>query len=196
GGGVVGTHVARMAMGFGADVTILEKRLERLRELDDLYGPQLKTLYSTPVAVEEAIATADLVVGAVLIPGARAPRLVTRDMLKMMQKGTVLVDVAIDQGGCFETSKATTHSDPIYIVDDIVHYCVANMPGACARTSTQALTNAIAPYALEIAQKGYKQASRELFGLKEGLNVCEGCVTNEPVARDCGYDYVPVEKFI
>lgn len=196
GGGVVGTHVARMAIGFGADVTILERRLDRLRELDDLYGPQLKTIYSTPVAVEEAIRTADLVVGAVLIPGAKAPRLVTKEMLKLMQRGTVLVDVAIDQGGCFETSRPTTHSDPIYIVDDIVHYCVANMPGACARTSTQALTNAIAPYALEIAEKGYKRAAREVFGLKEGINVCLGSVTYEPVARDCGYDYEPVDKFI
>ena len=196
GGGVVGTQAARMAMGFGADVTILERRLDRLRELDDLYAPQLKTLYSTPVAIEEAITTADLVVGAVLIPGARAPRLVTKEMLKLMQPGSVLVDVAIDQGGCFETSRVTTHSDPIYMVDDIVHYCVGNMPGACARTSTQALTNAIVPYAMEIAEKGYVKASQDLYGLKEGINVCQGSVTSEPVARDCGYEYVPVDKFL
>ena len=196
GGGVVGTQAARMALGFGADVTIIESRLERVRQLDDLYGPQLKTLYSTPVAVEEALKTADLVIGAVLIPGAKAPHLVTKEMLKLMEPGSVLVDVAIDQGGCFETSRITTHSDPIYVVDKIVHYCVANMPGACARTSTQALTNAVAPYALEIANKGYKKACSECFGLKEGLNVCLGSVTYEPVARDCGYEYVPADKFI
>ena len=196
GGGVVGTQAARVALGFGADVTIIERRLERLRELDDLYGPRLKTLYSTPVAVAEAIASADLVVGAVLIPGARAPRLVTKKMLALMQKGSVLVDVAIDQGGCFETSRITTHSDPIYIVDGIVHYCVANMPGACARTSTQALTNAIAPYALELAKKGYKAACRDVYGLKEGINVCLGSVTNAPVAHDCGYEYVQVDRYL
>ncbi|MCP5469044.1 MAG: alanine dehydrogenase [Chlamydiales bacterium] len=196
GGGVVGTHVARMAMGFGADVTILERRLARLRELDDLYGPQLKTIYSTPVSIEEAVIVADLVVGAVLIPGKRAPCLVTEEMVKKMQPGSVIVDVAIDQGGCVETAHATTHSDPIYMKHGVVHYCVANMPGACARTSTQALTNAVAPYAMEIAEKGYVKACKEMFGLKEGLNVCLGSVTNKPVAEDCGYDYVPPDKFL
>ncbi len=196
GGGVVGTQVARMAMGFGADVTILERRLSRLRELDDLYGPLLKTIYSTPVSVEEAVIPADLVVGAVLIPGKKAPKLVTDAMVKTMQPGSVFVDVAIDQGGCSETSHATTHSDPTYIVHGIVHYCVANMPGACARTSTQALTNATAPYVLELADKGYKRAMRDDPGLKNGLNVCLGKVTNEFVAHDCGYEYFDPDQFI
>lgn len=196
GGGVVGTQAARMALGLGADVTILERRLERLRELDDLYGPQLKTLFSTPVAVEEAVTNADLVVGAVLIPGKKAPSLVTEKMLTKMEPGSVFVDVAIDQGGCAETSRPTTHSDPIYQVHNVVHYCVANMPGACARTSTQALTNAIAPYVMELANKGYKQAMREDRGLLEGLNVYHGQVTNEHVAHDCGYPYKPAEDFV
>lgn len=196
GGGVVGTQVARMAMGFGADVTILEKRLSRLRELDDLYGPFLKTIYSTPVSIEEAVVTADLVVGAVLIPGKKAPKLVTEAMVRQMSPGSVFVDVAIDQGGCSETSRATTHSDPTYIVHNVVHYCVANMPGACARTSTQALTNATAHYVLDLADKGYKRALREDAGLKNGLNVCLGRVTNEYVAHDCGYEYHAPEQFI
>ncbi|MFC2049350.1 alanine dehydrogenase [Chlamydiota bacterium] len=196
GGGVVGTQVARMAMGFGADVTILEKRLARLRELDDLYGPLLKTIYSTPVSVEEAVVSADLVVGAVLIPGKKAPKLVTEAMVRKMSAGSVFVDVAIDQGGCSETSHPTTHSDPTYIVHNVVHYCVANMPGACARTSTQALTNATAPYVLDLADKGYKRALREDTGLKNGLNVCLGKVTNEHVAHDCGYEYHEPEKFL
>jgi alanine dehydrogenase len=196
GGGVVGTQVARMAMGFGADVTILEKRLSRLRELDDLYGPQLKTIYSTPVAIEEAILAADLIVGAVLIPGKRAPKLITENMVEQMSPGSVIVDVAIDQGGCSETSRPTTHSDPMYVVHNVVHYCVANMPGACARTSTQALTNAIAPYVMELAAKGYKQALKDDEGLRAGLNVCLGHVTNEHVAHDCGYEYHEPNKFL
>lgn len=196
GGGVVGTQVARMAMGFGADVTILEKRLSRLRELDDLYGPQLKTIYSTPVSIEEAVLAADLVVGAVLIPGKKAPKLITEEMVKKMSLGSVFVDVAIDQGGCSETSRPTTHSDPIYVTHNVVHYCVANMPGACARTSTQALTNAIAPYVMELAERGYKKALKEDAGLKNGLNVCLGHVTNEHVAHDCGYTYHEPDKFL
>ncbi len=196
GGGVVGTQVARMAMGFGADVTIIEKRLSRLRELDDLYGPQLKTIYSTPVSVEEAVLGADLVVGAVLIPGKKAPKLLTEELVRQMTPGSVFVDVAIDQGGCSETSRATTHSDPTYILHNIVHYCVANMPGACARTSTQALTNAIAPYVMDLADKGYKRALKEDEGLKNGLNVCLGKVTNAPVALDCGYEYHAPEQFL
>jgi alanine dehydrogenase len=196
GGGVVGTQVARMAMGFGADVTVLEKRLSRLRELDDLYGPQLKTIYSTPVSVEEAVASADLVVGAVLIPGKKAPKLISDAMVRSMAPGSVIVDVAIDQGGCSETSRATTHSDPIYVTHNVVHYCVANMPGACARTSTQALTNAIAPYVMDLADKGFKRALREDVGLKNGLNVCLGSVTNEHVAADCGYEYHDPNKFL
>ncbi len=196
GGGVVGTQVARMAIGFGADVMVLERRLSRLRELDDLYGPQLKTIYSTPISVEEAILAADLVVGAVLIPGKKAPKLITEEMVRKMSPGSVIVDVAIDQGGCSETSRPTTHSDPMYVVHSVVHYCVANMPGACARTSTQALTNAIAPYVLEIADKGYRKALKEDPGLKNGLNVCLGHVTNEHVATDCGYPYSPPDTFL
>lgn len=196
GGGVVGTQVARMAMGFGADVTILERRLERLRELDDLYGPQLKTIYSTPVAVEEAVLGADMVVGAVLIPGKKAPKLITEEMVRTMSPGSVLVDVAIDQGGCSETSRPTTHSDPMYIAHNVVHYCVANMPGACARTSTQALTNAIATYVMELADKGYKRAMQENSYLKDGLNVCLGYVTNAAVAHDCGYEYHSPDEFL
>ncbi len=196
GGGIVGTQVARMAMGFGADVTILERRLARLRELDDLYGPQLKTIYSTPVSVEEAVIGADLVVGAVLIPGKKAPKLITENMVRQMSPGSVIVDVAIDQGGCSETSRATTHSDPIYITHGVVHYCVANMPGACARTSTQALTNAIAPYVMELANKGYKTALKDDPGFKNGLNVFMGKVTNLPVAHDCGYEFHEPDKCI
>lgn len=196
GGGVVGTQVARMAMGFGADVTLLEKRLSRLRELDDLYGPQLKTIYSTPVSVEEAVLAADLVVGAVLIPGKTCPKLITEEMVKQMSHGSVFVDVAIDQGGVSETSRPTTHSEPMYISHGVVHYCVANIPGACARTSTQALTNAIAPYALDIANKGYKRALSEDVHLRNGLNVCLGTVTNEHVARDTNKPYTPAEEFL
>lgn len=196
GGGVVGTQVARMAIGFGADVTILEKRLSRLRELDDLYGPQLKTIYSTPLTIEEQVVSADLVVGAVLIPGKKAPCLITEEMVKKMSPGSVIVDVAIDQGGCCETSRATTHSDPMYIKHEVVHYCVANMPGACAKTSTQALNNAIAPYVCALAQKGWRQAMQEDSGLRQGLNICNGCVTNENVAVDCNYSYHEYQEFL
>lgn len=196
GGGVVGTQAARMALGLGADVTIVERRLQRLRELDDLFGPKLKTIYSTPVSVEEMVIASDLVIGAVLIPGKRAPKLVTEAMVKKMTPGSVIVDVAIDQGGCVETARPTTHSEPTYMMHHVVHYCVANMPGACARTSTQALTNAIAPYALELAQKGYKKALLADPGLCEGLNVCLGHVTNEAVAHDCGYAYALPHNFL
>lgn len=196
GGGIVGTLAARTAMGFGADVTIIEKRLSRLRELDEQYGPRLKTLYSTPSTTREAIISADLVIGAVLIPGKKAPKIITEEMIKQMSPGSVFVDVSIDQGGCSETSRPTTFSDPMYTVHHVVHYCVANMPGACARTSTQALTNATAPYALAIADKGYQAALREDKGLRDGLNTCLGHVTNEHVAHDCGYDYHPPEKFL
>lgn len=196
GGGVVGTQAARVAMGFGADVTLIEKRLSRLRELDDLYGRGLKTLYSAPSTIHEAVTSADLVIGAVLIPGKKAPKLITEEMIKQMTPGSVFVDVSIDQGGCAETSRATTHSDPTYIVHNVVHYCVANMPGACARTSTQALTNATAPFALALADKGYKAALKEDNGLRNGLNVCLGHVTNEHVANDCGYEYHPPEQFL
>ncbi len=193
GGGIVGTQAARMALGLGADVTIVDVNLNRLRELDALYGPSLKTLYSTPAGIEEAISQADLVIGAVLIPGKLAPRLVTRPMLKNMMPGTVVVDVAIDQGGCFETSKVTSHSEPTYVVDNVVHYCVPNMPGACARTATQALTNATLPYALKIANLGYVRAMQEDPGLVPGLNVWHGQVTNRFVAQDLGYEYAAPE---
>lgn len=189
GGGVVGTEAMRMALGLGADVTIFDRSLTRLRELDKLYAPALKTAYSTPAAVEEALMQADLVVGAVLIPGKTAPRLITKEHLKKMKTGSVIVDVAIDQGGCTETSQATTHSNPTYVVDGVIHYCVANMPAACARTSTQGLTNATLPYALKLANLGYKKAMLEDHHLMNGLNVCLGKVTNRFFAEDLGYEY-------
>lgn len=191
GGGIVGTESARMAMGLGADVTILDKDLNRLQALDAVYGPLLKTLYSSPTSIEEKVTDSDLVIGAVLIPGKTAPKLVTREMVKKMTPGSVIVDVAIDQGGCVETARPTTHSDPTYVVDGVIHYCVTNMPGACARTSTQALTNATMDYALEIANKGWKKALLDNVGLRHGLNVCDGQVTNESVAHDLGYTYTP-----
>lgn len=196
GGGVVGTEAARMAMGLGADVTILDKDLNRLRALDALFGPHLKTLYSSPSTIEESVVRADLVIGSILLPGKTAPKLVTRQMIKKMTPGSVIVDVAIDQGGCFETSKPTTHTDPVYIVDDVIHYCVTNMPGACARTATQALTNATMDYALLIANKGWRKALLNNKGLREGLNVCFGHVTNESVAHDLGYTYMPAESML
>lgn len=196
GGGVVGVNAARMAIGLGADVTILDRSLPRLKELDALYGPQLKTLYSNTDSVEQAVVESDLVIGAVLIPGAAAPKLVTREMLGKMKDGSVLVDVAIDQGGCFETSKATTHQEPTYEVDGVIHYCVANMPGGVARTSTFALTNATLPFALALANKGYKQALQDDPHLRNGLNVHRGDVTYEAVARDLGYNYVSAEEAI
>lgn len=196
GGGIVGTESARMAMGLGADVTIFDKDLNRLRALDALFGPHLKTLYSSPLAIEEAVTRADLVIGAVLIPGKTAPKLITRAMVQKMAPGSVIVDVAIDQGGCTETSKPTTHANPTYVVDGVVHYCVTNMPGACARTSTQALTNATMDYALKIANKGWKQALLENPGLCHGLNVCLGHVTNESVAHDLNYPYISPESLL
>jgi alanine dehydrogenase len=194
GGGVVGIHAARMALGLGADVTIMDRSLPRLKEIDSMYGPALKTRYSTSDAIESLVMEADLVIGAVLIPGAAAPKLVSRDMLKKMKKGAVLVDVAIDQGGCFETSKATTHQEPIYEVDGIVHYCVANMPGAVARTSTLALTNATMPFTVALANKGYKKALLDDAHLLNGLNVYKGKVTYEAVARTLGHTYVPATE--
>jgi alanine dehydrogenase len=189
GGGVVGINAARIAMGMGAKVTILDRSLNRLKQLDELYGDRLSTLYSTTETIEEQVKNSDLVIGAVLIPGAAAPKLLTRNMLKLMKPGSVVVDVAIDQGGCFETSKATTHDDPTYIVDDVVHYCVANMPGAVARTSTFALTNATLPYALALADNGI-EALKADANLLAGLNVHNGMVTYEAVAKILGYSYV------
>ncbi|MBS0634087.1 MAG: alanine dehydrogenase [Verrucomicrobia bacterium] len=193
GGGVVGTESARMALGLGADVTVLDTNLSRLRALDALYGPRLKTLYSSPAALEDCLKQADLVIGAVLIPGKLAPKLITKQHLRLMSPGTVIVDVAIDQGGCAETSRPTSHSEPTYTVDGVLHYCVPNMPGACARTSTQALTNATMSYALRLANKGYKQALKEDKGFKNGLNVCLGKVCHPDVAHDLGLEYHPFE---
>ena len=196
GGGVVGTQAAKMAMGLGADVTILDNSLPRLRQLDDLFGPRLKTLYCSTNALEESLKSADLAIGAVLIPGKMAPKLVTKSMVSKMTPGSVIVDVAIDQGGCFETSKPTTHDHPTYVVDQVIHYCVTNMPGACARSATMALTNATSAYALKIANKGYKKALLEDPGFMLGLNVCFGAVTNEAVALDLGLEFSPPEKFL
>lgn len=196
GGGVVGTHAAKMACGLGAKVYILDMSLERLRYLSDVMPSNCFLLMSSPAAIRKLAKEADVIVGAVLVTGAKAPKLVTRDMLKTMKKGAVLVDVAIDQGGCFETSKATTHGDPIYIVDDVVHYCVANMPGAVPKTSTMALTNATLPYAVEIANKGWKRAMTENNEIKLGANVICGNITYEGVAEAFGLEYVPVDKLL
>ncbi|KMN83832.1 alanine dehydrogenase [Chromobacterium alkanivorans] len=194
GGGVVGLNAARMAMGAGAEVTILDKSLPRLKEIDMVFGGRIKTLVSNSANIEDSLREADLVIGAVLIPGAAAPKLVTRPMLKIMKPGAVLVDVAIDQGGCFETSRPTTHQDPIYVVDGIVHYCVANMPGGVARTSTQALTNATLPYTLELANKGWRQALLDNAHLRNGLNVCRGRLTYQAVAQALGHPFIdPIE---
>lgn len=190
GGGVVGTQAARMAVGMGADVTILDRSLPRLRQLDTEFNGRLRTVYSTVDALEQYALEAELVIGAVLIPGAAAPKLLTRDMISRMKKGAVVVDVAIDQGGCFETSRATTHHEPTYVVDDVVHYCVANMPGGVARTSTIALTNATLPFAVALANKGAKKALLDDAHLMNGLNVHAGKVTYQAVADVLGYSYV------
>jgi len=196
GGGNVGTNAARVALGMEADVTILDVSLPRLAELDIHFGPALNTLFSTVDAVHEMVARADLVVGAVLVPGASAPRLITEAMVRDMKKGSVIVDVAIDQGGCVETARPTTHSDPTYVVHDVVHYCVANMPGAVARTSTFALNNATLPFTLEIANKGVDAALLGDEHLRRGLNVCNGQVTYQAVATATGTPYVPPEDAI
>ncbi|WP_095012585.1 alanine dehydrogenase [Tsuneonella mangrovi] len=196
GGGVVGFNAAQMAVGLGADTTILDRDPEVLERLGIHFESRAKTRFSNKANLHEAVCEADLVIGAVLVPGAAAPKLVTRDMLKDMRPGAVLVDVAIDQGGCFETSHATTHSDPTYIVDGIVHYCVANMPGAVARTSTYALNNVTLPHALTIARLGWKEAMRQNPHLAAGLNVHAGNVTYKAVADELGYDYVPVSELL
>ncbi len=190
GGGVVGLNAARIAMGMGAKVTIVDRSLARLKQIDELYGDRLSTLYSTTDAIEKQLAVSDVVIGAVLIPGAAAPKLVSRDMLALMKPGSVLVDVAIDQGGCFETSKATTHQEPTYVVDGIIHYCVANMPGGVARTSTFALTNATIPYVIALADKGAQKALADDAHLMNGLNVHAGAVTVEAVASALGHAFV------
>jgi alanine dehydrogenase len=196
GGGVVGINAAKMACGLGARVYLLDVDLDRLRYLSDVMPSNCFLLMSNPAAIRDLITRADVVVGAVLIPGAKAPKLITRDMLKTMKKGAVLVDVAIDQGGCFETSKATTHGNPIYILDGVVHYCVANMPGAVPKTSTQALTNATLPYALEIANRGWRNAMKENPEIRLGANVVNGKVTCKGVAEAFGMEYTPIEGLL
>jgi len=196
GGGIAGTQAARVAVGMGADVTILDKSLARLRYLDDIFGFTVRTVYSTMHAVEETTLHADLVIGAVLIPGAAAPKLIRREHLSRMVPGSVLVDISIDQGGCFETSKATTHQEPTYEVDGIVHYCVANMPGAVPHTSTVALNNATLPYTLAIADKGWKRACMEDPHLLNGLNINEGKITCRMVADALNLDYEPEKELL
>ncbi len=196
GAGVVGTNALQMAVGMGARVTVLDISVQQLRHLDLVFGNRIGTLFSTTHSVEEEVLGADLVIGGVLIPGAAAPKLVTRAMVTRMKKGAVLVDVAIDQGGCFETSHATTHAEPTYQVDGVVHYCVANMPGAVARTSTFALNNATIGHALALADKGWRQALRDNAHLRAGLNVAAGRVTYEAVARALNYEYTPAQTAV
>src|ERR1700712_2221428 len=196
GGGVSGTNAARMAVGLEASVTIIDKSLPRLKELDLQFGPRATTVFATTAAIEAAVLAAALVIGAVLVPGAAAPKLVTRDMVRRMRPGAVLVDIAIDQGGCFETSRPTTHSDPTYIKDGVVHYCVTNMPGAVARTSTYALTNATLPFVLALAGKGWRQAMLDDPHLAEGLNIDAGRVTHLAVAQALGLHHTPVRDVL
>ena len=196
GGGVVGFNAAQMAVGLGADVTILDRDPEVLEKLGNHFESRAKTRFSNRANIQQMLCEADLVIGAVLVPGAAAPKLVTREMLGCMMPGAVLVDVAIDQGGCFETSHATTHENPTYVVDGVVHYCVANMPGAVARTSTYALNNVTLPHALRIADLGWKAALKANSHLAAGLNVHEGKITYEAVAQDLGYDYTPVAEVL
>jgi alanine dehydrogenase len=195
GGGVVGTHAARMAAGLGADVTILDRSIARLRELDELFEGRARTRFSTIEAIEQEVFAADVVIGAVLVAGASAPKLVTRDMLKSMQRGAVIVDVAIDQGGCFETSHATTHADPTYEVEGVIHYCVANMPGAVPVTSSHALNNATLPFGLALAKRGFA-ALRDDPHLRDGLNVHRGRITNKAVAESLGFSFLAPEEAI
>jgi alanine dehydrogenase len=196
GGGVVGTNAAKMAAGMGADVTILDTNLARLRYLDDIMPANVNTFMSNEYNIRELLPTHDLIIGAVLIPGAKAPHLITRDMLKEMRPGTVVVDVAVDQGGCIETCKPTTHENPTYIIDDVVHYCVANMPGAVPYTSTLALTNATLPYAIQLANKGWKQACADSNELKLGLNVVQGKVVYKGVAEAFNLEYTDVNSVL
>ena len=196
GGGIVGTNAAKMACGLGAKVYILDMNLDRLRYLSDVMPSNCFPLMASPATIRKLAREANVIIGAVLIAGAKAPKLVTRDMLQTMKKGAVLVDVAIDQGGCFETSKATTHVDPIYMVDGVIHYCVANMPGAVPRTSTLALTNATLPYAVEIANKGWEGAMRKNPEIKRGANVIKGKVTYKAVAEAFGLEYTPIDQVL
>ncbi|WP_028100800.1 alanine dehydrogenase [Pseudoduganella violaceinigra] len=196
GAGVVGTNALQIAVGMGARVTVLDKSIDRLRQLDLVFGNRIQTMFSNAHTIDDAVTDADLVIGGVLVPGAAAPKLVTRNMVSRMKQGSVVVDVAIDQGGCFETSHATTHENPTFIVDGVVHYCVANMPGAVARTSTFALNNATIGHAIALADKGWAKAMKANQHLRNGLNVCQGQVTYEAVARDLGYTYVPAESLL
>ena len=196
GAGTVGTQAARMACGLGAKVYLIDSNLQRLRYLNDVMPPNCFTLVSSPATIRRLLPEADLVIGSVLIPGAKAPKIVTRGMLKTMTKGAVLVDVAIDQGGCFETSKPTTHKDPVYTVDGVIHYCVTNMPGALAQTSTLALTNATLPYAVEIADKGWEKALQENPEIREGANVVRGKVTFKGVADAFGLKFTPIDTLL
>ena len=191
GGGTGGINAARMAMGLEARVTVIDRSLLRLHELDQQFGPTLNTIYATVDAIERYVVEADLMVGGVLVPGAAAPKILTREMIRSMRRGAVFVDVSIDQGGCSETTRATNHDDPTYVVDNVIHYCVTNMPGAVARTSTLALNNATLPFVLALADKGYRQALTDEPHLCEGLNVCKGHMTYEAVAHAIGVDYVP-----
>jgi len=196
GAGVVGVNAAKMACGLGAKVTILDINLDKLRYLSDIMPKNCFPLMSSPAAIRDLITRADVVIGAVLLPGAKAPKLISRKMLGTMKKGSVLIDVAIDQGGCFETSRPTTHNDPVYTVDGIVHYCVSNMPGAVAKTSTMALTNASLPYAVQIANRGWKQAMRENQEIALGANVINGAITYKSVAEAFAMAHTPVRKFL
>ena len=196
GGGVAGTNAVEMAVGLRADVTVVDRSVRRLRELSTVFGSSLRTEYSTQEHVDALVIDADLVIGAVLIAGAASPKLVTRDMVRRMKSGSVLVDISIDQGGCFETSRPTTHAEPTYVIDDVIHYCVTNMPGAVPRTSTFALNNATLPFARKLAGLGWKAALAADPHLANGLNVHAGHVTNEAVARDLGLPYEPVAKFL
>ncbi len=196
GGGTVGTNAIRMAVGMEAQVTVIDRSIARLRELDDMFGSRIQTVYSTPDTIARAVAKADLVIGAVLIPGAAAPRLVTRPMLRAMRRGSALVDVAIDQGGCFETSRPTTHANPTYVEEGVVHYCVTNMPGAVPRTSTFALNNATQPFVMALANRGWRDAMAADPHLTRGLNVCEGRITNESVAAAFGQTAVDPAEFL
>jgi alanine dehydrogenase len=196
GGGVSGTHAATIAVGMGAQVTVVDRSADALKRLSTQFGNSISTVFSTRAAIADLVREADLVIGAVLIPGAEAPKLVSREMIRTMKKGAVVVDVAIDQGGCFETSRATTHSDPTYVVDGVVHYCVANMPGAVARTSTFALNNATLPFVLALADHGWREALRRDPHLLNGLNVCDGRVTCEPVAKAQDLSYTPAQAIL
>ena len=196
GGGVVGTNAAKIAAGMGADVTILDVNINRLRYLDDVMPGNVHTIVSNEYTIRQLTKESDLIIGGVLVPGAKAPKLITRDMLKDMRPGTVMVDVAVDQGGCIETCKPTTHEDPTYIIDDVVHYCVANMPGAVPYTSTLALTNATLPYAIRLANQGWKKACQESIELRNGLNVVNGEVVYKAVADAFSFPYTDVKKFL